>query len=226
MIRKQKLVPNSIYHIYNRGVEKRTIFIDDNDRLRFVKGLAIFNDKRPITNSDIKFSNLETHLRQRKFLVDILAFCLMPNHFHLLLTPRVNNGVTEFMRKVGTGYVNYFNLRHKRVGTLFQGKFKSVLIDNEPQFIHIPYYIHLNPLDIMQPNWKESGIKNRKNAVNFLDSYKWSSHSDYRGKESFPFVINKDILSDYFVDEDGYSSSFYEFISDFDFSNISNLLLE
>src|SRR3989344_2159871 len=225
-MRKQKLVPDSMYHVYNRGVEKRAIFIDYNDRLRFVKGLATFNDRRPVTNSDIKFNNLETYLNQRKLLVDILAFCLMPNHFHLLLMPRVENGITEFMRKLGTGYVNYFNLKHKRVGTLFQGKFKSVLVDNESQFIHIPYYIHLNPLDIIQPNWKENGIKNRKDSLDFLDSYKWSSHSVYRGNTNFPFVINKDILNEYFIDEDGYSESFYDFISDFDFSDISDLLLE
>ena len=225
-MRKQKLVPNNIYHIYNRGVEKRQIFMDERDYLRFIKNLAIFNDSRSADNFS-ESKNIEQRLKGRKLLVDILAFCLMPNHYHLLLRPLSKNGITEFMRKLGTGYVNYFNLKYqKRVGSLFQGKFKSVLINNETQFIYIPCYIHINSLDLIMSNWRESGIKNKKKALNFIDNYRWSSHADYRGQSRYPFILNKSILNEYFGNEDNYSQYIYEFISDFDFSEITDLLLE
>lgn len=225
-MRKDNLILDNIYHVYNRGVEKRDIFNNDSDRLRFVKGLAIFNDKRPVTNSDIKFQDSESVLIQRESLVSILAFCLMPNHFHLLLKPLVDDGITKFMRKIGVGYANYFNLKYKRVGSLFQGRFKSVLISNESQYLYIPFYIHLNPLDLRFPDWRDKGIKEQKTAIKFLDNYKWSSHADYRGKSNFPFIVDKHILREYFGNDDSYSKEFYNFISDFDFSGMSEILLE
>lgn len=225
-MRKQKLALDNIYHVYNRGVEKRPIFMDDRDYLRFIKDLAIFNDSRSADNFS-ESKNIEQRLEGRKLLVDILAFCLMPNHYHLLLRPLSKNGITEFMRKLGTGYVNYFNLKYqKRVGPLFQGKFKSVLINNEAQFIYIPCYIHLNSLDLIMPKWREKGVKNKKQALSFIDNYRWSSHADYRGQFRNPFVLNKSILNEYFGNEDNYSQYIYESISDFDFSEISNVLLE
>lgn len=224
-MRKQKLVEDNIYHIYNRGVEKRLIFMDEHDYSRFIKNLAIFNDSRSADNfSD---SDIDQRIKERKLLVDVLAFCLMPNHYHLLLRPLSENGITEFMRKLGTGYANYFNIKYKkRVGPLFQGKFKSVLISNEAQFIYIPCYIHLNPLGLIMPHWREKGVKNKKQALSFIDNYRWSSHADYRGESCYPFILNKSILNEYFGSEDNYSQYIYESVSNFDFSDVSDFLLE
>ena len=226
IMRKQKLVTDNIYHVYNRGVEKRLIFTSGKDYQRFIKGLIIFNDTKPAINPEQRFKDILDDTHNRVPLVDILAFCLMPNHYHLLLKQRLDGGITRFMRKLGDGYAKYFNLRQDRVGSLFQGRFKSVLIDNEAQFLYIPFYIHLNPLGLMFPDWREKGIKDRKKVIDFLDNYRWSSHADYRGKSNFPLVLEQSILTEYFNGEDGYSRDFYDFIGDYDFSEISDLLLE
>ena len=224
-MRKQKLVSNHIYHIYNRGVEKRVIFKDNRDYTRFVKGLVVFNDTKLIHDFNDRLKNILNKSHQRKPLVDIIAFCLMPNHYHLLLKQRIDNGITEFMRKLGGGYVNYFNLKYKRVGTLFQGKFKSVLIHNDSQFLYIPHYIHLNPLDLIFPDWRETKKINRKQITNFLEKYEWSSYRDYIGNNNFDLVLSKDFIGEYF-NKDDYKKDFSDFLNGFNFKDISNLTLE
>jgi putative transposase len=196
-MRKEKLENNEIYHIYNRGVEKRNLFCDKKDYYRFIHNLFEFNDKKPVLNVGYYFeNNLEpVQIKPRKLLVEILAFCLMPNHFHLLLRQKVDNGITTFMRKLGTGYTNYFNQKHTRVGPLFQGAFKSKRIKNQIQLLYIPHYIHLNPLDIITPEWRENKLKNLEQATTFLNSYKWSSYLDYAGEKNFPSVTNRNYIT-------------------------------
>lgn len=230
-MRKQKIVSGGIYHVYNRGVEKRLLFVDDQDYKRFTRNLGIFNDIKPVLNSgrESKINTGEKEIKsikQKKPLVDILAFCLMPNHYHLLLKQKEDNGISKFMNKVGVGYANYFNLKYNRVGSLFQGTFKVVLVNNESQFLYIPYYIHLNPLDLKIPNWRENGINKTKIAIEFLNSYKWSSHRDYAGKSSFVNILNKDVLNEFFINDENYQKEFKSFISDFDFSDVENLLID
>mgnify|MGYP001612174729 CR=1 FL=1 len=225
-MRKQKLVLNHIYHVYNRGVEKRIIYKDSQDYSRFVKGMVIFNDTKVIDDFNDRFRKVLTGSYQRKSIVDVMAFCLMPNHYHLLLRQSADNGITEFMRKLGDGYVKYFNLKHERVGPLFQGKFKSVLIDNDSQFLYIPHYIHLNPLDLIFPDWREKKAVNKKQAINFLNSYEWSSYRDYIGGNNFNIVLTKNLINEHFG-EGGYKKDFNFFLNDFDFENISkDLILE
>lgn len=225
-MRKQKLVSDNIYHVYNRGVEKRIIYKDSRDYMRFIKGLVVFNDIKPVDDFNYIFRKILNKSYHRESIVDIVAFCLMPNHYHLLLRQRVDGGITEFMRKLGGGYVNYFNLKYKRVGTLFQGKFKSVLISNDSQFLYIPHYIHLNPLDLIFPDWREKKKVNKKQAINFLNNYEWSSYRDYIGESNFDLVLNKDLIYEHF-DKENYKKDFTSFISDFDLENISeDLVLE
>lgn len=224
-MRKQKLVSNSIYHVYNRGVEKRTIFLDENDYLRFINNLAIFNDTKSVFNAKYRIKEIEMP-DVREPLVDVLAFCLMPNHFHLLLRQKEDEGISKFMNKIGVGYANYFNLKYERVGSLFQGTFKIALIDKESQFLYVPYYIHLNPLDLIISNWQENGIGKTKTAIKFLDSYKWSSHRDYSGKSNFVGVVNKYYLNEVFANSENYQKEFKNFIEDFNFSGVADLLLE
>ena len=226
-MRKDKLVSENIYHVYNRGVEKRSLFVNNQDYLRFIDDLTIFNDINLVVNPKQRIRDTKNGDYKRKPLVDILAFCLMPNHYHLLLRQREDDGITEFMRKLGGGYVNYFNLKYQRVGTLFQGRFKSVLIDDESQFMYIPFYIHLNPLDLIATDWRDRGVGDFKKAMGFLNSYKWSSHSDYVGKSDFSLILQKDFLNEYFGRTPEYTKAFRNFISDFDFSTVdNNLILE
>lgn len=226
-MRKHNLVSGSIYHIYNRGVEKRQLFMDEQDYLRFIKCLCLFNDSKPILNAEYKFKNLDDAAANRNMLVDILAFCLMPNHFHLLLRQRAKNGITKFMKKSCIGYANYFNIKHERVGGLFQGRFKSVLIQHDSQFGYISYYIHLNPLDLIMPDWRENRVSKFEKVVDFLNSYKWSSHADYLGKSNFPLVSQRELLSEYFGGSAVYKRNFNAFIKDLDFTDSdSSLFLE
>ena len=175
-MKKPQFVNNQIYHLYNRGVEKRKVFLDDGDHFRFIHDLSEFNDIEPALPSNIQFSLrrpsqftsqcLEVEPLNigkegsKKPLIEILAFCLMPNHYHLLVRQLIDNGITRFMQKLGTGYTMYFNQKNKRVGSLFQGRFKAVPIENERHFLYIPYYIHLNPLGLIEPEWQEKKLKN------------------------------------------------------------------
>jgi putative transposase len=118
----------------------------------------------------------------------------MPNHFHLYLTisPRSDlgeierrgrNAISEFMRKLSTAYVSYLNAKYGRTGGLFEGSFKSVHINNDGQAKYLFSYIHLNPVKLIDPKWKENGIKDIRKTIDFLKNYKWSSYLDYSGVE-------------------------------------------
>lgn len=201
-MKKPQFATNYIYHIYNRGVEKRSIFLDDKDYFRFIHYLFELNDDIPVHNISYYFQNniyiedknpdnFYKRSRKRQLLVDILTFALMPNHFHLLLMQKRENGIVKFMQKLGTGYAMYFNQKYKRVGGLFQGSYKAILVDKEPYFIHLPFYIHTNPIELQKNTAIEAQLK-------FLKHYRWSSYLDYIGISNFPSVINKSHLLNFF----------------------------
>jgi putative transposase len=134
-------------------------------------------------------------------LVEILAFVLMPNHFHLILKQKKTDGIAKFMQKIGTGYTMYFNKKYERVGSLFQGKFKAVLIENEAHYIHLPSYIHLNPIELM--NYRGSTSIGVVEKMKFLENYQWSSYPDYIGKKNFPGLTSRNLYLDFFQGKDG-----------------------
>lgn len=195
-------IENEIYHIYNRGVDKRDIFMEDGDFVRFIHSLFYFNDQNSILNfgRDLTMNDIESHSlkKGRKLLVEILAFALMPNHYHLIIRQRVNDGVVKFMQKLGIAYAKFFNEKYKRSGHLFEGRFKAELIKRDAHFLYLPYYIHLNPLDIAFPGWKKKGIKDYKKAIEFLENYRWSSYLDYIGKKNFSSVTQREFLLESF----------------------------
>jgi putative transposase len=213
-----------IYHVYNRGVEKRKIFLDDKDYLRFIHDLFEFNDTSPAGKFFIFGGGTSEYAgkKKRELLVEILAFCLMPNHYHLLLKQLQNGGITKFMKKLDTGYTMYFNKIKKRVGPLFQGVFKAVSIDKQAQFYHIPYYIHLNPVELAASNWKEEGIKSPQKVEEFLKTYRWSSHLDYIGKKNFPSILSTKFLSKIWGGPQKYKLDFNKLLKDFNRFNVYN----
>jgi len=223
-----------LYHVLNRGVDKRKIFMDDKDYLRFIHDLFEFNDEQKVVDSSYYFNIRDvrrhemsnTERRPRKLLVDVLAFCLMPNHYHLLLSARVKNGISLFMKKLNGGYVKYFNARHERTGTLFERRYKSVAIGSQAHFIHLPYYIHLNPLDLFAPEWRAGELKDYKGSVKFLGSYRWSSHLDYLGDKNFPSLTNRDFLLEIFGGEKGYRKKIDGYLKDLNLARVKGFTLE
>ena len=146
---KKILVTGNIYHIYNRGNEKRIIFPDDTYFKRFIKTIDYYRFIQPIklsTHIIDEEKDPEHKLNQElSELVQVLAFCLMPNHFHLVLRQKIDGGITKFMNDVSNSYAKYFNLKNNRVGPLFQGSFKAKSIDSGESFMQVTRYIHLNP---------------------------------------------------------------------------------
>ncbi|OGC88044.1 hypothetical protein A2419_00250 [Candidatus Adlerbacteria bacterium RIFOXYC1_FULL_48_26] len=148
--------------------------------------LFIANDPARLNMRDLlskyrgrSFTEIFKEEKPKKSLVDVLAYSLMPNHFHLVLRQRTEQGITFFLRKVMTGYSMYFNIKYSHSGVLLQGRFKSSHINNEPYFRYIFSYVHLNPLSLIEPKWEKLGVKDRDAARDFMRNYKYSSYQDY-----------------------------------------------
>lgn len=238
---REKIVVNNVYHVLNRGVDKRKIFLDDGDRFRFIHDLFEFNDVNPINNVAHRFKTTYNVIarryvgnnssngggrKPRKLLAEILAFCLMPNHYHLMLKAKSEDGITRFVKRLNMGYARYFNEKYKRSGALFEGRYKLVAVTKEAHFIHLPYYIHFNPLDIAAPEWRKRELKNYKRAVKFLENYRWSSHLDYLGKKNFPSLTSRKFLLEFFGGTKEYGRRAKEWLSNIDLENIADIALE
>ncbi|MAJ97033.1 hypothetical protein CL644_02380 [bacterium] len=188
MQRKVPFVEGEYYHVYNRGVERRKIFTSVSDYQRFLLLLLLGNTQQAVRISDLNrhYSAQGRSLRDvfseeipQNTLVDVLSYCLMPNHVHLIIREKEDDGISKFMSKVMTGYSMYFNKKYERSGALFQGRFQAKHIDSDFYFRHIFSYIHLNPVDLFKSSWKEDGFIDKKGAINFLNEYGYSSYYDY-----------------------------------------------
>lgn len=204
-----------LYHVLNRGVDKRLLFLDGKDRARFVHDMWEFNDVEDAKNVWYRapqYSGLRDHYMEKERIVDLHAWCLMGNHYHLLVSERADGGLTKFIRRLNVGYANYFNERYKRKGTLFQGRTKKILINTDAHFLHILNYIHANPLDLSRDGggWREKKLISTANALKNLANYKWSSYLDYIGVHNFPSVLTTELFSDIFKDYRKEISSFLQ----------------
>jgi len=175
------LVQNEFYHVYNRGVDKRIIFTEPADYTRFVNLLYLCNASQPVDYRLIQ----NTHDNVFEFdrsdtLVSIGAYCLMPNHFHLLLTPKTETGVATFMNKLSTSYTMYFNRKHERSGSLFQGTYKAKHATSDEYLKYLYSYIHLNPIGSADDT--ESFVQAQFAAkYHTAATYQYSSLPDYLG---------------------------------------------
>lgn len=186
---------NSYYHIYNRGVEKRTIFLDDQDLgvfLSYLKEYLLPKDEKSLSQklSDPAISYKEKDkiikaLRLNNFSdeITLCAYCLMPNHFHLLVKQKTKGGIDKFMRSLGTRYAMYFNMKYKRVGQLYQDVYKAVLVESGEQLLHLSRYIHRNPLSLASQG-------------ECLQSYlsQPSSYPEYLGQRKSDWVSTSEVL--------------------------------
>lgn len=199
------------WHLIGRGVDKRDVVTDNHDRLRFIHNLYALNDRHATPNYIL---NVRSEEHPREQLVDIHSYCLMKNHYHILVTERIENGVSLFMQKINMGYTKYFNNRHERSGSLWQGKYRRVRIQRDAHFLYIPFYIHLNPLDYVNPEWRKGETKKPKEALKSLLEYRWSSHLDYMGIRNFPSIIRTDVLSPILGRQAEYKRTIIEIIQD------------
>lgn len=193
MSRRDPFLTGYFYHVYNRGVNKMNVFKNQSDYSRFMFTLEKFNSQDIKRNTQRNFKNYtkdntRTSKKQTEPLVKIHDYCLMPNHYHLLLEQLVDGGVSKFLQKAITGYTMYFNLKYDRSGVLFQGRTKSKLVDTDEYRMWLRDYFAFNPLDLCEPDWKNKGIKNKINAIEFLTRYKWHSRYDYGTKDVDEFL--------------------------------------
>ncbi len=212
--KRPQFINGEYYHIFNRGVEKRDIFLKTADYFRFIFCLYELNDKKLVVMRD----RIENRKKRKKYrgatpaltpaprepLVEVIVFCLMPNHYHLVLRQLVDGGISLFMKKLADSYVGYFNLKYNRrgMGSLFQGRFKAVHIKNDEQIAHLIRYIFTNPIELLNRSWKEEGVKNVQEVIKFLKSYKWSNYLDCIGIPNFPSVTERRFITEFFGDSD------------------------
>jgi len=218
VIKRPQFVNDEIYHVVLRAIDENLIFKDTDDYYRGIFSIYEFNTTKPVSIKEQR--KIRTRIKkaargltsgnsvvfekdEREKMVEILSFCFMPNHIHLLLKQLKNNGVTDFMRKVGTGYAGYFNRKYNRKGHVFQNRFLAVLIKDDNQLKIVFTYVHANPISLIEPNWKEVGIKESEKTIGFLENYKWSSYQDYIGKKNFPSVTERKFLSEIMDKEQG-----------------------
>jgi putative transposase len=192
------LVTGEYYHVYNRGVAYQPIFNKTRDYERMLQGIQYYQ----YNNVPIRFSKVLqrqqkerdeiffTLQKQNDKIVDIVAYCLMPNHFHFLIKQNVDDGLSRFLRLMINSYVKYFNTKYKRAGTLFQGMFKVVHIETEDQLLHLSRYIHLNPVVAYLVKDKD-----------FM-SYPWSSHQEYLSNKAT--ISNPQVILDHFSKKQSY----------------------
>lgn len=201
-------VPGCFYHVYNRGVEKRNIFLDNQDYQVFLFYLKSYLLPKELILKEIdKRSDLSLEYKTEKVLeiqrlenfnnrIELHCYVLMPNHYHLLLRQKEKRDLESFMRAINTRYSKYFNKKYNRVGPLFQSRYKAVLIKEENYFLHLSRYIHLNPKEILE------GKKE-------LLRYPWSSYPIYL-REKNCLWVNREMILSYFKVKKGYGFSSYQ----------------
>jgi putative transposase len=200
-MRKFEFQTGEFYHIYNRGVDKRDVFIDEKDYVRFLRSMRGFNNKS-IYEERVYIKNRGATAKGpdpeasgsgpvfSKPLVEIICYCLNPNHYHFLLKQLAPDGIRRFMHKIGTGYVCYFNLKHKHSGYLFQGTYKAIHIETDSYLLWLSGYINGN-----------AEIHKIAKAENWI----WGSYLDYIGKRGGTLCHKETILSQ-FEDADEYKN--------------------
>jgi len=196
----KEYVENSFYHIFNRGVAKQPIFIDEQDYKTFLSYLKIYLMPLDKSNKIYPTRQIKNFYQELK----LLAYCLMPNHFHLFVWQKEASGIANFLKSIATKYSMYFNKKYKRSGPVFEGRYKAVMIRSESQFIYLSKYVHRNPTT----------------TGTVLEEYKYSSYQNYLGKINQTWIDTNEILS-YFSKINPYlTNSYKSFIEEVDESDL------
>ncbi|MDP2655554.1 MAG: transposase, partial [bacterium] len=201
------------YHLYNRGVEKRNIFLTQKDYNRFQRLLYLANSTERFVYRDVENKELKD-IDHGEPLIAIAAWVLMPNHFHILVKEITEGRIEMFMRKLCTGYSSYFNKRHDRVGPLFQGRYKSQHVSEDTHLKYLFAYIHLNPLKLIEPAWKERGNINVTKAKKYISAYEHSSYLSYiDANREESILLSKNEFPEYFSDKKDFEDFHTDFLS-------------
>ena len=201
------------YHLYNRGVEKRNIFLTQGDRNRFKRLLYLANGKERFVYRDIERKELKD-IDRGEPLVAIAAWVLMPNHFHILVKEITEGGTAAFMEKLCTGYSAYFNKRRDRVGPLFQGRYRSQHVIEDRYLKYLFAYIHLNPLKLLDSAWEKSRSIDVAEAKKYLSTYKDSSYPSYRDESKEEnILLTRSEFPEYFSRQKDFEDFHDDFLS-------------
>ncbi|MBI4066032.1 transposase [Candidatus Kaiserbacteria bacterium] len=213
MERKHIISEGEYYHLYNRGVEKRNVFLTQKDYARFRRLLYVANGTEHFVYRDIERKSLK-EIDCGEPLVAIAAWVLMPNHFHILVKEITEGGTAAFMEKLCTSYSSYFNKRHDRVGPLFQGRYKSQHVTEDTHLKYLFAYIHLNPLKLIDPAWKEKGSISVAAAKKFISSYEHSSYLSYMDtSREESILLSKNEFPEYFSENKDFEDFHNDLIS-------------
>jgi len=225
----RQFIEGELYHIVLRRLENELLFVDIDDYYRGIFSLYEFNDAKPVRIRErragrARFKKIIRQIEERKMpvkivdlnkplamsdkrdlLVEILAFCLMPNHIHLLVRQLKKGGVSKFMQKLGSGFATYFKNKYgiKLRGHFFQDRFTAIHIKTDEQLRVVFVYIQTNPILLVEPRWKEMGIANPEKVIKFVENYKWSSYQDYIDKKNFPSLTKREFMLEVIGGETG-----------------------
>ncbi len=210
MERKIAFAQGEYYHVYNRGVNKMLTFMRPHDYWRFMFLLHLCNDVNPVRIDNImrhEQGSTLLEIKEKVFackrsetLVDIGAFCLMPNHFHILIRAKSDEGIPKFMQKLVTAYSMYVNKQYNRTGPLFSGRFKAEHVAKDEYLKYLFAYIHLNPIKLIDQTWKDKGIHNKKRSQKYLEEYEYSSYGEYtKGNTLGGKILKKNAFPQYFA---------------------------
>jgi len=189
------------YHLYTRGVDKMIIFKNKSDYERFQRLLYICNGDKPVVFKLVQGVPLD-EVDRGESLVTIIAYTLMPNHLHIIVQEKDEGGVTKFMGKLMTAYSMYFNKKYERSGPLFTRPFRAEHVDNDSYFRWIFSYVHLNPISLVEKDWKNKGIHNQQKVKRFLDNYKYSSFIDYVfGDREEKLILSFEDVPDFLIEQ-------------------------
>ena len=211
------------YHVFNRGVERRDVFLNEQDRRRFINLLYLCNSISPVNMREVAVQGDAFAVDRKETIVQIGAYCLMTNHFHLLMREKIENGISVFMKKLGTAYSMYFNTKYSRTGALFERPFKATHASDDRHLKHLYAYIHLNPLSIQNPGWKitDGNALPQISAEKFLREYPHSSYLYYLGnKRNEDVILSTEAFPEYFSEQGDFESLLRDWLQpEFDFNN-------
>lgn len=205
-MRNIKIAPNEHYHIFNRGVGKQTIFHDKSDYVRFLFLIVHFQSSVTFLQIgrlskkflyDVQHRVLDKEIEQdivKNRSVELVSFCLMPNHFHLLIKELEDTGIATYMQRILNAYTKYYNTKYEKSGHLFQGPYKTVHIEDDKQLLYLSAYIHRNPRELKEWHGKEK-------------EYPWSSYEDFVKENRFGKLLVPDIVLEQFKSTKEYQRS-------------------